>query len=46
MIVMKGFYKVPFRQVYCSTLRQWLASVLLCHVVYKLDPPVLPEIRR
>ena len=42
--MVKGYYKVPFRQVYCETLRQWLASVILCHVVYRLDPPKLPEI--
>ena len=41
---MKGYYKVPGRQVYCETLRQWLAEVVLCFVVYKLAPPVLPEI--
>jgi hypothetical protein len=41
---MKGFYKVPFRQVYCETIRQWLASVVLSFVVYKLNPPNLPSI--
>ena len=40
---MKGYYKVPFRQVYCETIRQWLASLILCHVVYRLDPPKLTE---
>lgn len=33
---MKGYYKVPFRQVYCDTLREWLASVIECHVILKL----------
>ena len=32
-------YKVPFRMVYTETLRQWLAEVILCFVVYKLAPP-------
>lgn len=41
---MKGYYKVPFRHVYCETLRLWLASVIECHVVYRLRPPNLPEI--
>jgi hypothetical protein len=41
---MKGFYKVPFRHVYCETIRQWLASIVLSFVVYKLAPPVLPDI--
>lgn len=41
---MKGYYKVPFREVYCDTLRMWLAEVILCHVVYRLAPPILPDI--
>ena len=41
---MKGYYKVPFRQVYCETIRLWLAAVIRCFVVYKLDPPILPDI--
>lgn len=40
---MKGYYKVPGREVYCETLRGWLASVILCHVVYRLSPPPRPE---
>lgn len=35
---MKGFYKVPGREVYCATLRIWLASVVYSYVVLKLDP--------
>lgn len=35
---MKGYYKVPGREVYCDTIRKWVASVILCHVVYRLDP--------
>jgi hypothetical protein len=42
--VMKGYYKVPARDVYCETLRHWLASAILCHIVYRLMPPVLPPI--
>jgi hypothetical protein len=41
---MKGYLKVPFRQIYCETIRQWLASTVLCFVVYKLDHPKLPDI--
>ena len=36
----KDYYKVPFREVYCETLRLWLASVIRSFVVYKLDPPI------
>lgn len=39
---MKGYYKVPFRQVYCETLRGWLAEVILCHIVYRIQPPPPP----
>lgn len=38
-------FKVPFRAVYCTTFRGWLASLILCHVVYRLDPPYLPSIQ-
>jgi hypothetical protein len=41
---MKGFHKVPCREVYCDTWRAWLAEVVLCFVVYKLMPPILPDI--
>lgn len=34
-------YKIPFRPIYTETLRQWLAEVILCFVVYKLAPPAL-----
>lgn len=34
-------YKVPFRQVYTETIRQWIAETILCHVVYRISPPVL-----
>lgn len=34
----KGYYKVPFRQVYCETIGGWLASVWQCHVVYRILP--------
>ena len=42
---MKGYYKVPFREVYCYSIRTWLAAVIRCHVVSRLDPPKLPELR-
>lgn len=41
---MKGYYKVPFREVYCESLRGWLACVIRSHIVYRLDPPILPTI--
>jgi len=41
---MKGYYKVPFRDVYCDTLRSYSAEIILCHVVYRLDPPSLPDL--
>jgi len=41
---LKGYYKVPFRDVHCETLRQWVASIILCHIVYRIDPPKLPEL--
>lgn len=41
---MKGYYKVPRRDVYVSTIRQWIACIILSHVVYRLMPPVLPKI--
>lgn len=41
---MKGYYKVPFRQVYCPTLRQVIAQTIYCHVVIRLDPVKLPVI--
>ena len=37
---MKGFYKVPFRAVYCDSIRSWLASCVEIFIVYKLRPPV------
>lgn len=33
------YWKVPFRMVYCETFRQWVASCILCHIVYRLAPP-------
>lgn len=44
MNALKDYYKVPGRQVYCATLRLWLASTILSHVVYRLAPPPLPEL--
>jgi len=41
---MKGYYKVPFRQVYCETFRDWLSELIYCHVCLRLSPPKLPEI--
>ena len=41
---MKGYYKVPFRQVHCETLRLWIAATINCHVVLRLAPPVLPTL--
>lgn len=41
---MNGYYKVPGRDVYCDTLRGWLASVVVCHIFYRLAPPKLPKL--
>ena len=41
---MNGYWKVPNREVYCETFRLWLSEVILCHVVYRLAPPRLPDI--
>ena len=41
---MKGYYKVPFRQVYCESFRMWVASCVEIFVVYKLRPPILKDI--
>ena len=38
------YWKVPFRDVYCDGFRLWVAAVIRCHVVYRLDPPMLPDI--
>jgi hypothetical protein len=29
-------YKVPFRQVYCLTIRSWIRETIWCHVVNRL----------
>ena len=31
-------WKVPFRQIYCNTFKQWLKSTFWCHVVIKVFP--------
>jgi len=36
-------YKVPFRMVYCNTLRVWLAETIYCHIYLRLCPPNLPN---
>ena len=41
---MKGYYKVPRRDVYCETLRMWVAEVVYCHVWLRIFPPQLPKI--
>lgn len=41
---MKGYYKVPFRQVYCEGFIDWVAETFHCHVKIKLFPVKLPDI--
>jgi hypothetical protein len=41
---MKGYYKIPFRQVYCEGIRVWIAELILIFVVYKLNPPHIPPL--
>lgn len=41
---LKDYWKVPFRQVYCSTFKLWVAETIYCHLVLRLNPPNLPKI--
>ncbi len=41
---LSDYYKVPFRQVYCETLRTWVMSCFRCHVWLQLFGVNLPEI--
>lgn len=41
---MKGYWKIPGRDVYCQGLQIWCAEMILIYVVYKLAPPVLPRL--
>lgn len=36
---LSAYWKTPGREVYNETFRQMFASIVLCYVVYKLDPP-------
>ena len=38
---MKKEYKVWFRQIYCSTFRQWLEQMFWCFVVIKVFPEAM-----
>jgi len=35
-------YKVPFRDVYCETLRDCIAQTIYCHVVLRIASPWIP----
>lgn len=35
---MKGYYKVPFREVYCPSARNWLKELVWIFLVIKLFP--------
>lgn len=41
---MKGYWKIPGRDVYCATFRVWLAEMIYCYVVLRLNPPNLPSL--
>jgi hypothetical protein len=41
---MKGYLKVPLRQVYCASFWGWLRETFYCHVTLRLRPPKLPKI--
>lgn len=41
---MKGYWKVPLRQVYCKSFRGWIAETIYCHVCLRIAPQKLPEI--
>lgn len=38
---MKGYWKVPFRQVYCDSFVNMLKQTLWCHLVIKVFPCVV-----
>ena len=42
--LLKAYWKVPFRQVYCETLRQCIGETIYCHIVLRINPPNLPII--
>jgi len=37
------FWKVPCRQVYCNSFRQWLGQTIYCHLVLRLSPIATPK---
>ncbi|HTB86024.1 MAG TPA: hypothetical protein VK742_20430 [Candidatus Sulfotelmatobacter sp.] len=37
----RHWYKTPFREVYSQTFRLWLASVINCHIVRRLERPTI-----
>jgi hypothetical protein len=46
------YYKIPFRQIYCETIRSWIREFVWVFVIYRLygdyihqlvgDPDMLP----
>lgn len=43
--LVKYWYKVPFRNVYCETFRDWLAQTIYCHIVIRIGTKSkLPDI--
>jgi hypothetical protein len=41
---MKGYWKVPGRDVYCERFVDMLVSTLRCHVWLRVNKPNLPTI--
>ena len=35
-------WKVPLRESYTFSFRQWIGETLLCHVYYRICPPPVP----
>ena len=38
MNLLSSYWKVPLREVYCTTFREWLAETVYCHVYLRLKP--------
>ena len=41
---MKGYWKVPFRMVYCDRFMDCITETLYCHVWLRIRAPKFPRI--
>lgn len=39
----KGYWKVPLRQVYCKKFWHWVGATIYCHVVLRLNSNTAPR---